>query len=35
MHTYIHQDMKRNLICLGGGKVLDKDSFESKTLFHP
>lgn len=33
MWTYIHKDMERNLI--SGGKVLDKDSFESKALFHP
>lgn len=34
MYAYIRQDMKRNLIS-GGGKVLDKDSFESSALFHP
>lgn len=34
MWTYIHKDMERNLISRGG-KVLDKDSFESSALFHP
>lgn len=35
MYAYIRQDMKRNLMCMGGGKVLDKNSFESTALFHP
>lgn len=34
MYAYIHEDMKRNLISGGGGKVVDKDPVESTALLH-